>query len=108
MTARDQSLWEWLVILDCYFNDAKAHTNTSGWKVDDYLEAIDDYRRAYPSRNKRPVAEILKEISQTGKPRPVAKGGEVWTEPHGYYDGLWWRGSWPMEQLGYVEGYLAC
>lgn len=37
--------------------------------------------------------------------------GEVWSEPHGYWDGLWWKGAgYPntLEQLGYVEGYLAC
>lgn len=38
-------------------------------------------------------------------------GGEVWNGPHGYWDGLWWKGAgYPntLEQLGYVEGYLAC
>ena len=38
-------------------------------------------------------------------------GGETWSEPHGYWDGLWWKGAgYPniLEQLGYVEGYLAC
>ena len=38
-------------------------------------------------------------------------GGEAWSGPHGYWDGLWWKGAgYPniLEQLGYVEGYLAC
>jgi hypothetical protein len=42
-----------------------------------------------------------------GKP----SDGEVRSEPHGYWDGLWWKGAgYPntLEQLGYVEGYLAC
>jgi hypothetical protein len=37
--------------------------------------------------------------------------GEMWSEPHGYWDGLWWKGAgYPntLEQLGFVEGYLAC
>lgn len=37
--------------------------------------------------------------------------GEVWSEPHGYWDGLWWKGAgYPntLEQVGYVEGYLTC
>ncbi len=37
--------------------------------------------------------------------------GEVWSEPHGYWDGLWWKDAgYPntLEPLGYVEGYLAC
>lgn len=46
---------------------------------------------------------------------PLKKGrpsdGEVWGEPHGYWDGLWWKGAgYPntLEQMGYVEGFLAC
>lgn len=38
-------------------------------------------------------------------------GGEAWSKPHGYWDGLWWKDAgYPnvLEQLGYVEGYLAC
>jgi hypothetical protein len=40
-----------------------------------------------------------------------ASDGEVWSEPHGYWDGLWWKGAgYPntLEQSGYLEGYLAC
>jgi len=35
-------------------------------------------------------------------------GAEVWTDPHGYLDGLWWRGGSPISQSGYLEGYLSC
>lgn len=37
-------------------------------------------------------------------------GGESWNEPHGYWDGLWWKGGTiaKLSQLGYVEGFLAC
>ena len=43
---------------------------------------------------------------QAGK----SSDGEVWNEPHGYWDGLWWKGGSiaRLSQLGYVEGYLAC
>ena len=57
---------------------------------------------------RRPWNAVLKEINRTGKPRLVPKGGEDWKESHGYYDGLWWRGASPPEQLGFVEGYLSC
>lgn len=35
-------------------------------------------------------------------------GGESWTEPHGFWDGQWWREGTAAERLGFVEGYLAC
>ncbi|MGH9682449.1 MAG: hypothetical protein ACRD4S_02410 [Candidatus Acidiferrales bacterium] len=30
------------------------------------------------------------------------------TEPHGDYDGLFWRESFDRERLGFIEGYLQC
>jgi hypothetical protein len=41
-------------------------------------------------------------------PAQKAKGGEVWHESHGYWDGDWWTQSSPRERLGFVEGYLRC
>lgn len=40
-------------------------------------------------------------------PHPMP-GSEVYTNPHGYYDGLWWKGAVYGEQPAYVEGYLVC
>src|SRR5208282_3432017 len=41
------------------------------------------------------------------RPRPA--GGEVWTNPHGYYDGLYWRQLYyESAQRGFLEGYLWC
>jgi hypothetical protein len=36
------------------------------------------------------------------------KGGETWTEPHGYFNGLWWKGASDAEKLGFVEGETDC
>lgn len=35
-------------------------------------------------------------------------GGEAWNEPHGYYDGQYWREADAKERQGFVEGYLWC
>ncbi len=92
--------------LDCYIYDAKAKSNSGGSTIADFSNAIDEYYRTH--RPTAPVSTALKQIDRTAKPHPVPEGGEKWTEPHGYYDGLWWRGGSPEEQLGYVEGYLSC
>lgn len=42
------------------------------------------------------------------KAPPLPKGGETWTEPHGYFDGLWWKGASDAEKLGFVEGETDC
>ena len=36
------------------------------------------------------------------------KGGEVWKDRHGYWNGDWWRQGQPADRLGFVEGYLSC
>jgi len=57
------------------------------------------------------VAQVLKDIwaghiSVHDAKRSAAREG--WRERHGYFDGLWWKGSNPTEQLGFVEGYTTC
>jgi|SRR5450631_10047 hypothetical protein len=42
------------------------------------------------------------------KAPPHPKGGETWTDPHGYFDGLWWKGASDAEKLGFVEGETNC
>ena len=59
----------------------------------------------------RTVAQVLKDIWSGHIPVHEAQHvtpGEGWRERHGYFDGLWWKGSSSVEQLGFVEGYLAC
>jgi hypothetical protein len=93
---------------DCYNYDVKGVHTATGWTVSKYAQAVDVYYREHRDQLSNPVGGVLKQLNRTGKPRPTPKGGEEWKELHGYYDGLWWRGSSPTEQLGYVEGYLSC
>lgn len=58
-----------------------------------------------------PIMEALSRISKGLKPYIIehAKEADSHPEPHGYYDGLWWRGGEPKdEQIGFVEGYISC
>jgi hypothetical protein len=65
-----------------------------------------------PSHWPVPVSRIVEmyDSRHTSSPKQIS-GAEVWNEPHGYWDGLWWKGAgYPntLEQRGYVEGYLNC
>lgn len=61
-----------------------------------------------------PVSRVIKMFdSRHAGPskRSGMSKGEVWSKPHGYWDGLWWKDAgYPntLEQLGYVEGFLTC
>ncbi len=93
---------------DCYVYDAKGPHSATGWTANHYVEAVEAYYHGHKNDRTASVTTVLEQVNRTGEPRPVPKGGEEWKEPHGYYDGLWWRGSSASEQLGYIEGYLSC
>jgi hypothetical protein len=95
---------------DCYADPA-------GQKIRILLDdseiriAMGTYFQGHEKLHTRPVAQVLKDIWSGHIPVPEAKraaAGEGWRERHGYFDGLWWKGSSPTEQLGFVEGYITC
>ncbi len=65
-----------------------------------------------PYRRKLPVFEVFLQALDHPSEVKRPEGGEVWDEPHGYWDGLWWKGGTEPElalsQKGFVEGYLWC
>ena len=95
---------------DCYADPA-------GQKIRILLDdaeiriAMGTYYQGHERLRTRPVAQVLKDIWSGHVSVPEAKHaavGQGWRERHGYFDGLWWKGSSPTEQLGFVEGYIAC
>jgi hypothetical protein len=95
---------------DCYADPA-------GQKIRILLDdaeiriAMGTYYQGHERLRTRPVAQVLKDIWSGHVSVPEAKhaaAGQGWRERHGYFDGLWWKGSSPTEQLGFVEGYIAC
>lgn len=95
---------------DCYADPA-------GQKIRILLDdseiriAMGTYFQGHEKLHTRPVAQVLKDIWSGHISVPEAKraaAGEGWRERHGYFDGLWWKGSSPTEQLGFVEGYITC
>jgi len=72
--------------------------------------AVSTYYQGHQKSRTRPVAQVLKDIWAGHISVPGTKhadAGEGWRERHGYFDGLWWKGSTNTEQLGFVEGYIA-
>jgi hypothetical protein len=58
-----------------------------------------------------PVFRVIRRFdSSDATSHEAPSGGESWSESHGYWDGLWWKGGTiaKLSQLGYVEGFLAC
>ena len=64
-----------------------------------------------PDHPKVTIPTALQVAGHQMKPWKSLPGGEVWTDAHGFMDGGWWGDTThgdQAEQLGYVEGYLAC
>jgi hypothetical protein len=95
---------------DCYADPAGQKIRMS---LDDanMRIAVGIFYQSHEKLRTRPVAEVLKDIWAGHVPVHESKHaspGEGWRERHGYFDGTWWKGSNNTEQLGFVEGYIAC
>jgi len=91
---------------DCLISNAheKWITRSVAWAV----PKITEYYKAHPTCETTPVPEVWhKVISATPRDGP-SKDGEVFTNPHGYYDGQYWREGDDSEHEGFLEGYLFC
>jgi len=95
---------------DCYADPAGQRIRISLDDADTSL-AVSIFYQSHQKNLSRPAAHVLKDIwaghiSVHNATRPAP--GEGWRERHGYFDGTWWKGSNNTEQLGFVEGYVAC
>lgn len=73
--------------------------------------AMSTYYQSHASERHRPAAKVLKDVWSGHieiRGSLPARVGEGWRERHGFLDGGWWKGSNPAEQLGFIEGYIAC
>jgi hypothetical protein len=92
---------------DCYIWEVKEKLRHSKSAAEDQ-SSITRFYREDTSRLDRSALEVFLDAADQPSQYPAQKGGEVWKEPHGYYDGQWWREAESAERLGFVEGYLAC
>jgi hypothetical protein len=94
---------------DCYVDTLGAQSPPP---VDEYL-LRDEITKFYSSGGSlsNPVAEVMKLVwrRHKGYREPAhPDDGQVWTEKHGFFDGLYWRGMEPAERLGFIGGAVAC
>ena len=97
---------------DCYYYEFKGPARFS-YPVDLYQLEITKFFRMDESNLSTPVSEVLLDYRDSRGFKIIDKYAEHAKGPHGYYDGLYWRQiseyTGPeLEQLGFVEGYLAC
>lgn len=108
MLERQDYRWGYL---DCYVDSLKL-------KSPPYIEdreASELITARYRS-GKVKITEIVPRVMESTWARRVgrsetprrAEGGESWTEPHGFLDGLYWKGGSDRERLAFVEGEVDC
>lgn len=95
---------------DCYTSELKGDLKSMppAEKVQTFVSEFYEG----PTRWSVPASRVIRMFGShpTASHQASSSGGESWNEPHGYWDGLWWKGGTipRLEQLGYVQGYLAC
>jgi hypothetical protein len=95
---------------DCYADPAGQRIRMSLDDADTRL-AVSIFYQSHQKNLSRPAAHVLKDVWDghiSVHNASHAAPGEGWRERHGYFDGTWWKGSNNAEQLGFVEGYVAC
>lgn len=93
--------------IDCYTSDFgdKNRTFPESWYA--YAPRITRYYTQNPQKVTRRASSVLLDVRSKTPPKPQ-KGGEVWTEKHGFFNGQYWREMGAAERTAFIEGYLAC
>jgi hypothetical protein len=97
-------------LADCHLWELKGSLKYERSAQDD-ADYITGFYHANPRHSARSVYDVFLEAST--RPRTIQpSGGEHFSEPHGYWDGLWWKGfnepELALSHKGFVEGYLWC
>jgi len=101
--------------LICGYRDCRQAANAPIVSITDeqafVSKAVDSQKPKTPAA----VTVAIHLAWKTMKSQKIEKGAEVFTGPHGFLDGEWWReftGPWPSDAAtmdrGYLEGYLKC
>ena len=85
-----------------------AHAKWLSHSVEQLEKKVTEYYETHPESGAMPVIEVWRRLLREIPPSKPLKGGEVWTNPHGYYDGLYWRQDSESGNRGFLEGYLLC
>lgn len=69
---------------------------------------ITEYYRTHEATGTLPVIEVWHTVLSDAPPDINSPAAEKWTNPHGYYDGQYWREGSMSEHVAFLEGYLEC
>jgi len=69
---------------------------------------ITDYYKTHAADSAIPVVDAWRKVLSEAPLESSPKGGQVHANPHGYYDGQYWREGSEPERQGFLEGYLWC
>ena len=85
-----------------------AHVPSSYTLPENYFDKITEYYEAHPRERALAVVDVAKRVAaRVQSPKPL-KGGEVYTNPHGFFDGSWYQQTAESERFGFLEGYIGC
>lgn len=91
---------------DCQRWDA--HVSTSYNVPEEAFDEMTKYYEAHPAARSLPVVEVWKKVAAHVRIAKTPKGGEVYSNPHSFLNGFWYRSSAESERFGFLEGYLGC
>jgi hypothetical protein len=77
--------------------------------VDQLEDLIQSYYETHPTARKQAITTVWRKVLSSAPPqKPRSSGGEVWTNPHGFFNGFYWRQGSEVQNRGFLEGYLWC
>ncbi len=99
--------------LDCYRYEFMGPDRYTSFAVVYRTALTDFYAKGGATDRDASISDLLHRLRDTGPPPPIEPFSGHNAEPHGGNDGLVWRAMGAhvdaeFEQLGFVEGYLAC
>ena len=85
-----------------------AHVKGFWGSSDAFDDFVTKFYETHPTEKKLPVVEAWRGATARTRPPEDTPGGEVWTNPHGFLNGSWYRQSSYDERIGFLEGYIGC
>lgn len=80
--------------------------------TDENQQYVTHFYEGNPNQIRTSVFDVYSRAENEPPKATPLRHGEVWDEPHGYYDGMWWNSGIEAEAFlnrrGFVEGYVWC
>ncbi len=108
---QEQFLWGYT---DCQWDSLKRAAPDAGKYYVSYMRFRVEITKRYNtglSTMAEPIGSVITAVLQHPnliRAPAVLKGGETWTEKHGFLDGVYWNGSKDEERIGFITGEIAC